>query len=44
MPTMRLSSTVTVRLQVSGQSRGQTLACSTFIEEHFAAPPPGAVK
>src|SRR5262245_15839003 len=36
MPTMRPSSTVTVRLQVSGQSRGQTLACSTFIGEHSA--------
>src|SRR5439155_8235301 len=28
---MRSSSTVTVRLQVSGQSSGQTLGCSTFI-------------
>src|SRR6185436_2172898 len=36
MPTMRFSSTVTVRLQVSGQSRGQTLACSTFIGVHSA--------
>src|SRR6476646_1422678 len=43
MPTMRPSSTVTVKLQVSGQSRGQTLACSTFpcstfIGQHCAAP------
>src|SRR5262245_55767785 len=36
MPTMRPSSTVTVRLQVSGQSRGQTLACSAFIGVHSA--------
>src|SRR5215510_52960 len=36
MPTRRPSSTVTVRLQVSGQSRGQTLACSTFIGQQCA--------
>src|SRR5262249_20608232 len=38
MPTMRASSTVTVRLQVSGQSRGQTLACSVFIACNAAVP------
>jgi len=38
MLTIRVSSTVTVRLQVSGQSSGQTLACSVFIGLDCAAP------